>query len=150
MGAGRVKEYSQKSPSFVVYETTRLKSLSVTNCVLVFNNNESEEYPNIMSSERISCIINSQNTTGLSKLVPLSLPVIVCGMSTRDSITISSLSDNYAVVSIQRELVLQSGKVLEPCDIKVMNTDGIYEDDILTISAVMILFEKFCDGIIEL
>ncbi|MEG1436119.1 MAG: hypothetical protein RR069_03470 [Oscillospiraceae bacterium] len=150
LGNGRIKEFCVKNPAFIVYETDSLKSLNVANCVLIFDNSENETYPNILSSERISCVVNSQNTAALSKLLPLSLPAIVCGMSPRDSITISSINDTDTVISIQRELVLQSGNILEPCEMKVLNTDDMDEDDILTISAVLILFEKFKDGIIEL
>ncbi len=147
---GRVKEISVGNPNFVVYETDFLKSLNVNDCIIIFNSCESNHYPNIISSEHISCIVNSQNTSALSQLLNLSLPAIVYGMSSKDSITISSINDTEAVISVQRELTLQSGEKLEPSEFKILHIDGLDEDDIMTISSILILFEKFKDGIIEI
>lgn len=147
---GKAREISIGNPNFIVYETDFLQSLNIKDCVIIFNNNDDKHQPNIISSTHISCIVNAQNSVALSQLLNLSLPAIVYGMSPRDSITISSINDTDAVICVQRELVLQSGKVLEPCEFKVLHTEHLDEDDIMTISSVLILYEKFKDGIIEI
>lgn len=146
---GDISEISVGTPCFVVYETDCINSLQVEDAVVIFNNSKNESCPKITSSCNISCIVNSQDSQALSKLLPLSLPAIVCGMSAKDSITLSSIGETNAVVSVQRELVLQSGKILEPCEFKVLNIDNMDDDDILTICAVLILLEKFDNGIIK-
>ncbi|NCC87476.1 MAG: hypothetical protein EOM05_06360 [Clostridia bacterium] len=147
---GDISEVSVGTPCFIVYETECINSLQVEDAVIIFNNSKNENCPKITSSCNISCIVNSQDSQALSNLLPISLPAIVYGMSAKDSITISSINENSAVISVQRELVLQSGKILEPCEFKVLNIESLDKDDILTICSVLILFEKFCDGIIKI
>lgn len=147
---GDISEVSVGTPCFIVYETECINSLQVEDAVIIFNNSQNKNCPKITSSCNISCIVNSQDSQALSKLLPISLPAIVYGMSAKDSITISSINENSAVISVQREIVLQSGKILEPCEFKVLNIESLDKDDILTICSVLILFEKFCDEIIKI
>ncbi len=147
---GDISEISVGNPYFLVYETEHINSLQVEDAVVIFNNsNNNGDCPKITSSSNISCVVNAQDSQALSKLLPLSIPAIVCGMSAKDSVTISSISETEAVVSVQRELVLRSGKKLEPSEFKVINIDKVDEEDILIICAILILFEKFDDDIIE-
>lgn len=71
-------------------------------------------------------------------------------MSAKDSITISSIGETQAVISIQREITLLSGKNLEPCEFKVANIDKVDEEDLLIMCAILILFEKFDNGLITI
>lgn len=147
---GDINEISVGSPYFLVYETEHLNSLQIENTVVIFNNTNNLDCPKIPQSCNISCIVNSQDSSALSKLLSLSTPTIVCGMSAKDSITISSIGETQAVISIQREITLLSGKNLEPCEFKVANIDKVDEEDLLIMCAILILFEKFDNGLITI
>jgi len=147
---GDINEISVGSPYFLVYETEHLNSLQVENAVVIFNNSNNLDCPKIAPSCNISYIVNAQDSNALSKLLSLSIPAIVCGMSAKDSITISSIRETQAVISVQREITLLSGKKLEPCEFKVTNIDKVDEDDLLIVCAILILFEKFDNGLITI
>ena len=64
---------------------------------------------------------------------------LCCGMSLADSLTLSSLREDSAVISLQRELEDIGGNILEPCDLPVTLSSQYNTGDILLASACALL-----------
>lgn len=66
--------------------------------------------------------------------------VISYGLSTRDSLTLSSIGRKKMVLSLQRELTALNGRVLERQDIPVQVSAGRSPEDVLaSVSALLLL-----------
>lgn len=140
--------YTDK-PKYAVLKTNKIKSLDVKSGVMVFNCCEDESLPNIINTNGLTCLVSSENSNAISKLASLSIPAIAFGMSPKDTITLSSIDHTDAVISVQREITLQSGNTLEPCEFIVNNVDDLNDDEVLMIGSILILFEEYKDGTIE-
>lgn len=146
---GNIYDYYIDKPKFTVVKTNKLKTLNIIDGVIVFNCCKDDCIPNIVNANGITCIVNSENTNVISKLSSLSIPAIIFGMSAKDTITLSSIDHSSAVISIQREIILQSGKHIEPCEFIVNNVDDLSDDEVLMIGLILILYEEFKNGKIE-
>ncbi len=67
----------------------------------------------------IPCLVESTNTAALCALMSSSHTAICCGLSARDTFSVSSLRDQEAVVSVQRQLTALDGRPIEPGDIPI-------------------------------
>jgi hypothetical protein len=74
-----------------------------------------------------------------ARLLPIS-----CGRSSKDTLTLSSITSDSAVVSLQRPVVTQSGAVVEQADYPI-SIEGSYSEDpfrLLAVTAVLILTDN--------
>ena len=78
-----------------------------------------EQLPKISVRGAIKGICESSNHNALNVLKNNEIPAIVCGMSKTDTITFSSITNDKALISIQRRIKTNNGKILEPCEISI-------------------------------
>lgn len=65
-------------------------------------------------------IVNSQNTEGLSFLMKNGIKTLTCGMSYRDTLTLSSSLSNLNIC-LQRKIPSLNNNILEPCEYVITN-----------------------------
>ncbi len=88
-------------------------------------------------------ILNSGSTSGL--LPPTAgtkLRLISCGLSSKDTLTLSSFTADSAVVSLQRSITSLSGAIVEPGDYPISIGATIDQFSILASVAVLILTDN--------
>ena len=76
---------------------------------------------------QITAIVESSNEEALSMLRPISQMTVSCSMSAHDTISIASITEESAVVSLLREMTDINGRVIEPHDMTLRlsrKTDG--------------------------
>ncbi len=61
----------------------------------------------------------SDDAGAMERLKGAGCTVIACGTAETDTVSLSSIGERAAAVSLQRELTLPNGKKLEPCEIPV-------------------------------
>ena len=76
----------------------------------------------ILNSTTVAVAI-SEDTDTLCELERLKLPVVTCGLSLRDTLSVSSAGDNAYSISLQRRIKRSDGSYMEPCEIVIKNTD---------------------------
>lgn len=64
-------------------------------------------------------IADSENRCALRILSGVGTTVIGCSMSSRDSVSISCIDDDYRLLCIQRSIPTINGDIIEPCEIKI-------------------------------
>ncbi|MBC8586128.1 hypothetical protein [Youxingia wuxianensis] len=74
--------------------------------------------------EKIQCknyavIVDSSDTASVSQIAKRKLKAITCGLSRTDTITLSSLAVDSAVLSLQRPLTAFDGIIVEPFELPV-------------------------------
>ena len=78
-----------------------------------------KQIPKISVHGTIKGICESSNHNALNILKDNEIPAIVCGMAKTDTITFSSITNDKALISIQRRIKTNNGKILEPCEISI-------------------------------
>ena len=104
--------------SFNIYECDNVNEIAIPDGIVIFKSKQSGNSA-IKLSDTTIVIIESTNCSAISAINGNNNPCISCGMSNNDSVTLSSISDNSATISIQRSITDIKGNVIEPCDITV-------------------------------
>ena len=65
--------------------------------------------------------------------------VVSCGLSARDSLTVSSMGEREAVVCVQRALLRPDGAQVEPQELPVNRSGGLAEDLLAVIGLGLLL-----------
>ena len=82
----------------------------------------------------------------LYALQRLKLPVVSCGLSAKDTVSVSSVNKDGVSVSVQRKIRTVNGKIVEPREISVQGTE-IDAQMVACMVAIMLLFDD-CDEFI--
>ncbi|GEM_PF-5951684 len=77
----------------------------------------------------------------MEQLRDMGCTVVTCGTALTDTLSVSSIGEQSAAVSLQRSVTTLSGKEIEPCEIPV-RLNGLSDSVIITAAAAMLLL---CD-----
>jgi len=102
----------------VLCECGKIERINSKNCILLLK--ESFCPKNIIGSlHGCTAIVSSENEYGVKFLAEQGIQTVTCGLSGKDTVTISSFTGERVMVSLQRELRSCSGKMLQPVEISV-------------------------------
>lgn len=109
--------------------------------VLVFTGTEGiYTSETILKTEgNIVAIVSSSDKQTQELLAQNKIKTITCGLSSRDTVTASSIEHDSAVISLQRNLTAFSGKTAEPIEIPVKLCTGYSINDMMIITAIKLL-----------
>ena len=137
-GRQLIGDKNSAAPRFLLYESAHIPLVQNLRGILIFKNSfayrEKEKIPS-----RLIPVLDAQNTEAISVLTGTGCVAISCGMSTRDTLSVASFDYLSAVVSLQRDLKILTGHVLEPHDITLSLTEQIGVYPLLSICAVLLL-----------
>ncbi len=71
----------------------------------------------LLLADGVLPIVDSSSDTALRLLCDSGNPTVTCGFSSSDSVTVSSISPDRAMLTVQRELPTIPGGVIEPCEL---------------------------------
>lgn len=128
--------------TFTIYECDNLNEIKISDCIVIFKSKQTNDSP-IRLSENLISITESTNKMAIKAIDGNNNPCISCGMSCNDSVTLSSISDTDATISIQRSIRDINGKLIEPCDIKIKLNHFCDGFTLLSIFCFLILSGKF-------
>lgn len=125
------------NPKFIIYENKTVPRINTANSIIIFKNNF---YVNKNSSIK-SCIpiLDSQNTNAVQFLKNNFSIAITCGLSLRDTLCPSSINFPNNIISLQRDILTISGKVIEPHDFKVTLKKSMPMFNILSLCGILLL-----------
>ena len=89
-------------------------------------------------SDGIITVMDAEHKKAIRLLGGMANTAVCCGMSGRDTLTLSSLREDGAMVCLQRDLTSLTGEVIEPCDIPVKTAARYSERHILFTAAVLL------------
>ncbi|MDO4743293.1 MAG: hypothetical protein Q4B04_04585 [bacterium] len=84
-------------------------------------------------------VVSSQNTEVLELLRKSGTMAVVCGLSGRDTLTLSSRGQRSSVVALLRSVKTLSGRVIEPCEYPVSMGRNVKDYSLLAFCAVLIV-----------
>lgn len=122
-----------------VVDAGSLRIDGVKSGIAVFNRPVSVEKIPFLSSDTVKYIAEENDGTALEYLNRNGCEAIICGMSSKATVTISSLTDDSAVVTVQREIVTPVSNTVLPCDIPVTLSEPSDGVQIMQIATVLLL-----------
>lgn len=84
-------------------------------------------------------LVDSCNEDMLKLASKTGFPAITCGLSPKDTITLSSIDEDSAVVDLQRSVTCFDGTVVEPQEIPVALYSSIDSFALMCVAAIFIL-----------
>lgn len=115
-----------EAPAFLLYESVQVPEIISGNGILIFK--DSFQSGSAAKTGAFLPILGAQNRAAAAALKNTGQVAITCGASPRDTISIASLGEESAVVSLQRNVQTLSGQLLEPHDftVKLKRRTGMF------------------------
>jgi len=145
VGVNCVSEYSVVSPEFFVFETDRLDSCGADKAILLFKTKSSLYRPKITPADSVAAVAEYEDAAAAEAAKKLSVPLVTCGMGSKNCVSVSSVDEKSAVIAVHRPITLLSGKDLLPCEFNVATQTKMSGYPLMALCATLILSEKF-DG----
>ena len=95
--------------------------------------------PESIMAKSIIAVVDSGNPEIMAFVSGTKFPAVTCGLSPRDTITLSSINVDSAVVNLQRTLTCLDGSFVEPQEIPVTLKRPIDSFTLMAAAAVFIL-----------
>ena len=128
---------SEHTPQFVLSQSGHPLRLELLEGIVVFGS-KAPSTANFCIPDSVPCLVESTNTAALCTLMSSSHTAICCGLSSKDTFSVSSLRDHEAVVSVQRHLTALDGRPIEPGDIPIRLSQAQSAYSIMASCAVLL------------
>lgn len=125
-------------PKFLVYELDYTPKIEINKGIFIFKN-KLDMLDKVTIPNNFISIVGSDNTVALSHLMKKANPALCCGMSPRDTLSISSHDFGSAVISLQRAISSLDGKIVEPHDVTITLTQSVEQYPLLAAIGVLLL-----------
>lgn len=123
---------------FLICDCEHIPQLQAEKGILLFKNSfEAEEKLRIPPG--FLCVLEPQNIKAAALLQEAGTAAMTCGMSAKDTLSISSLDYGSAAMSLQRSVPTLTGEIVEPGDITVEVGAALSPRQILSICMVLLL-----------
>lgn len=126
---------------FFILNTAEPVTLQIPAGILIFLNRISS-VAHFSIPQGLVAVTASENKSALQLLMKSSISTVSCGMASSDTLTLSSVNDSAAVVSLQRSITTLSDKIIEPAEYPVKLTSPISEYGLLAACAVLLLSDS--------
>ncbi len=105
-------------PDFFLWDSSRPGSISAPGALVVFKE-KATDFEGMPPPFCGMAVVGSDNPAAIEFLAQARQPAITCGLSPRDTITLTSMTDTGAVVAIQRSILSLDGRASEPGELPV-------------------------------
>lgn len=139
-GAGYISDKSviTGKGDFEVISEYKKTELDVTDGIAVFID-DSERFSGQRFPHGMVGICEEANRTALELFMQSGIPVISCGMNSKNTVTLSSLNSSSLLTSLQRTLTDCGGKTVEPGEFKIKLTKKYHSFSVMAAAAVLLL-----------
>lgn len=112
------KKIKLGSGEFTVLSVTKPQELELKTAVAVFCD-ENEKFEKQVLPKGIIAICESENKLALNILKQNGVAAITCGGNPKNTVTFASITDDSAIITLQRSLCELKGNKIEPADFKI-------------------------------
>lgn len=127
-------------PNVIFVTGKKLKCIDCKQAIFLMRTKDS--IPEIFHCDNAVAIVNSSDQKLLTLVAERHIKAITCGFSNVDTLTLSSLTSDSAVISLQRQVKAFDGSILEPFDLPVSFSSYIDPLTLLYSAAVLCLLGK--------
>ncbi len=133
-----VQDPGTDTPRFVVYDCEEIPDLNLEKGILLFKNSFCGSSARSIPAGVLT-VFESYNGRAAGALKGTGVVAITCGTSAKDTLSVASLDEMSATVSLQRTVKDLSGTVLEPRDVAVELDSLLSPYQLLAVCSVLLL-----------
>ena len=122
----------------LVADSCTFESIESDLALLIFKDTEQFSLETV-KAKQIVAVVDSRNAQLVSFVSSTKLPAITCGLSPRDTITLSSIAVDSAVINLQRTVTCFDGSVVEPQEIPLKIGSEIDNYTLMALASVFIM-----------
>ncbi len=127
-----------KPTRYFFYESAEIPQIELKRGILILKNNIFQQHP-VEVPKGFICVLEAGSLAPARLLYGSSAAVVLCGTGPRNTLSLSELNSSSALVSLQRSLMPLEGNLVEPCEIEVRLSAERSPQQILLVSAVLLL-----------
>lgn len=125
-----------KSPEFLLIDASVVSKIEASDIILIMSGGR---LPNVRYNQIHCAVSGGDDVRALSALQKVKLPLVTCGMSPRDTLSLSARNEQSFSFSLQREVVTVFDEKIEPCELIVKNTADFPLQTVAFFTAIMLL-----------
>jgi len=114
------------------------KSITPQSRIIVFGGKANHDILHLVNEHTVA-VVNSCNTEQLEYISSIKLPAITCGLHAKDTITLSSIEHDRAVINLQRGLTCFTGESAEAQEFPVSFEAPVDSYLLMAYGAILIL-----------
>jgi hypothetical protein len=133
-----VAEQYGEAGHFFLCESVEVPKINMPRGILVLKDKLSA-FPSAEVPDDFVCVIGSGNQQAVKMLCRSKAAVVTCGTGMTDTLSLAGIDASCASVSLQRNLITLQGNVIEPLDISVNLRQERTPQQILFVSAVLLI-----------
>ncbi len=126
------------SGKFTILSLYKKSTVNLSKGIAVFLD-EGKRFINQELPLGIIGICEETNKTALEIFKNNGIAVICCGLSSKNSITLSSMGDQQLFATLQRSIQNYDGKIIDPCEIKIKFSKNYQPFSIMASAAILLL-----------
>lgn len=96
-------------------------------------------FPAIVGARQVVAVVNSGNESLGPAVSSTGFPAVTCGLFAKDTLTLSSITADSAVLDVRRSIQCLDGTAVEPQEIPVRTTGRVDSFTLMAAAAVMML-----------
>ena len=143
-------QYAIGQARFLLCETSRLDSIQAEQAILIFKSRQAVSSSPLSLSDGVISILETGHEAAARMLLHTGATALTCGLTARDTLTLSSISDTAPVVTIQRAITTFDGHTLEPCEKRIALHTPLPDYALLSICALLLLTGHASENLLEL
>ena len=89
----------------------------------------------------VIAICEDDNRTALEIAKQNHIAVISCGLSSKNSVTLSSMGNDQLFTSLQRSIQSPNGEIIEPCEIRIKLSKSYLPFSVMASAAILMLMD---------
>ena len=132
------KAVSSVGGQFTVISEYKKTDIKLKSGIAVFID-DTDRFNNQIFPDGIIGICEDNNTAALKAFKDSETPVISCGMSAKNTVTLSSFGDTSLLASLQRTVTDFTGKDIEPAEFKIKLTKRYSPFAVMASAAVLLI-----------
>ncbi|MEM1486108.1 hypothetical protein V6615_14750 [Oscillospiraceae bacterium PP1C4] len=132
--------FSGTGPDIVFVTQQAFSHIACENAAFIVRSNNC--LPQQIDCAHAVAIVDSSSSAVMEQVALRHLRALTCGLATSDTFTLSSLTADSAVVSLQRRIVAFDGTSVEPFELPVFFSERIEPFSLLACAAIFCLMGK--------
>ncbi len=126
---------------FMVYQSDQIQRLQGRPTVLLVQEAQCLS-DKLEAGDQVVAVVLSDNGRAMELLSHSQVKGVTCGFSSRDTLTVSSISAESAVICLQRAITTFSGARIEPVELPVRLSRPVDMFSLLCVAAILILADQ--------
>lgn len=126
---------------YLVIDSKHIHNIQAKSSIVIFKDNFNANQKICIHKDAI-VVVNADNKRIIDLISEYDIQVATCGLSAKNTFTLSSNQEDSVVVALQYSICTLNGKIIDPIEIPVKNTHKLDHFTILASVATLILTDN--------